>query len=136
MYLSPYEFEKAKDGSLFIKKGKKLVEVSFDELAENLKKEVLKIVNTEQKVNALSKCLSQVKKYSKKHFITAFSLFELKALKGEIEVEDETLLELDEKVLSGELSVEEAIEKHEYLKTTFEELYGDSVDYAKALGEN
>lgn len=64
-------------------------------------------------------------KYAKSHFQVVFNAFKLKALTGEIEVEDEELLTLDDKVASGELSVEQALEKHEFLKTRFEFLFGD-----------
>ena len=37
MNINPYEFEKAHDGDLFVKKGEKLVAVSFNELSKELK---------------------------------------------------------------------------------------------------
>lgn len=125
MNLTPYEFEKAQDGSLFIKKGKHLVAISFNELSQDLKKEVSKIANLERKVEVNSKCIEQLQKTEKQRFITVFTLFELKALKNEIEVSDETLLNLDEEVIADHISVSDAINKHDYLKQTYFSLYGE-----------
>lgn len=128
MYLSPYEFEKAKEGDIFVKKNGKLVAVSFAELSKELKTQCDDVLNYKQETKANSKSIdkisTQLETLVKSHFITVFSLFELKALKGEIEVDDEELLNLDEKVLSGECSVDYALEQHEYLKETYNKLFG------------
>lgn len=122
MNLTPYEFEKARDGDLFVKQGDKLVAVSPSSLTAELKKELQKVPELEQELKVVGKHITKLEKLAKKHFIIVFTLFELKALKGEIEVEEE-LLSLDEKVISGEMAVEEAVNKHEYLQKTFNALF-------------
>lgn len=126
--ISPYEFEKAPEGSLFIKKGNKLIGVSFDTLAEKLNEKCESVLNHKalEKSNAtkIDEISTYLKSLAKSHFISVFSLFELKAFKGEIDVEDENLLNLDEKVLNDEMSVEEALDSHEFLKTTYNKLFG------------
>lgn len=126
--ISPYEFEKAPEGSLFIKKGNKLIAVSFDALAEKLNEKCESVLNHKalEKSNAdkIDEISTYIESLAKSHFISVFSLFELKALKGEIDVEDENLLNLDEKVLNDEMSVKEALDSHEYLKTTYDKLFG------------
>lgn len=126
--ISPYEFEKAPEGSLFIKKGNKLIGVSFDTLAKKLNEKCESVLNHKalEKSNAdkIDEISTYLQSLAKSHFISVFSLFELKALKGEIDVEDENLLNLDEKVLNDEMSVEEALDSHEFLKTTYNKLFG------------
>lgn len=126
--ISPYEFEKAPEGSLFIKKGNKLIGVSFDTLAEKLNEKCESVLNHKalEKSNAdkIDEISTYLQSLAKSHFISVFSLFELKALKGEIDVENEELLNLDEKVLNDEMSVEEALDSHEFLKTTYNKLFG------------
>ena len=126
--LSPYELENAAEGSLFIKKGNKLVSVSFKELSKDLESKCNDALNIKQKADAneknIYKLSIELETLVKSHFITVFSLFELKALKGEIEIDDENLLNLDEEVVSGRLSVKDAVMKHPYLKETYESLFG------------
>ena len=132
--INPYEFERAPENSLFIKKGNDLVAVSFDELAKALNAKCDGVLNFKHKVNVISKSLAEFKKLSKRHFITVFTLFELKVLKGELEVNDEEILNLDEKVLKDEISVEQAVnEFHPYLKETFNALYGKEYDSLQDL---
>lgn len=134
MNISPYVFEKAEEGSLFIKKNNNLVPVSFDELSKPIKKEFAKMTELDFKVSVISKCLSNFEKLAKRHFIVVFNLFATKVYNGELEIEDDELLKLDEKVLNNELSVEDALNKHEYLKETFDLLYGEEFDNLQKLG--
>lgn len=126
--ISPYDLGKAKEGSLFIKKGNKLVAVSFKELSKELESKCDGIVNTKQQVKVneekINNLIQEFNDLKKSHFITVFSLFELKALKGEIEVEDESLLDLDTKVLLEGMNVEEALNSHEFLRNTYDLLFG------------
>ena len=126
--ISPYEFEKAPEGSLFIKKGDKLVHITFKEISKDLEKKCDDVLNHKalEKSNAdkIDEISTYLQSLAKSHFISVFSLFELKALKGEIDVEDEELLNLDEKVLEDKISVEEALDSHEFLKTTYNKLFG------------
>lgn len=130
--INPYEFERAPENSLFIKKGNDLVAVSFDELAKALNSKCDGVLNFKHKVNVISKSLAEFKKLSKRHFITVFTLFELKALNGEIEV-DEELLNLDEEVIADRISVEDALKCHDYLQKTFNALYGKEYDALQDL---
>ena len=128
MNLSPYEFEKAPEGSLFIKKNKKLVAVTSDELLKPLKDELYKYAELESKVNDLVKCTKHFKTLAKSHFIVVFSAFKTKVMTGEIVIEDENLLKLDESVLKNELTVVEALSKHEYLAETFNALFNEDAE--------
>lgn len=135
MNLNPYEFEKAKDGDLFVKKGDKLVAVSFAELNKENKQAILEQAKLGTKLNAVCKCLANFEKLSYSHFICVFNLFCNKVISGEIEIDDENLLKLDEKVLNGDLSVSKALNKHEFLKATFDKLYGKEYDDLKLLAK-
>lgn len=126
--LNPYEFEKAKNGSLFVKKGDELVAISIEELTKPLKERIEKIESNEQKVDDLKKYTSHYQKLAKSHFIVVFSHFIHKVMLGQIVIDDVELFNLDEKVINGDLSVEEALKKHEYLQKTFDKLFNDNND--------
>ena len=128
MNLDPFDFERAKDGSLFVKKGDKLVAITRDELLEPIKRELKKIDSNEQNIADLKKYTAHFQKFAKSHFIVVFSHFVHKVMLGKIQIDDISLLELDEKVLKGELSIEEALDKHEYLKSTFNAIFESSDD--------
>lgn len=125
MNINPYEFEKAPDGSLFVKRGKELVAVSFDEVAKSLKGEINKVGKLEEKINDMGKTIAHFKKLAKSHFIVVFNLFANKVISGELEIEDEELLKLDQKVINNEISVEDALKCHEFLENTFNALFLD-----------
>lgn len=126
--INPYEFNQAEDGSLFVKEGNRLRAVSFKELSKDLESKCDGMVNTMQMAKSNSKSITEIsdklKSLVKSQFIIVFSLFELKALKGEIDVEDEGLLDLDSKVINNEINVADALDSHEFLKATYDALFG------------
>lgn len=126
------EFKNAKDGSLLVKRKGKWVATTKEELLKAENKELEKI---KEELLILKGDQKHYKVYAKSHFMNVYSIFLAKVIAGTIECPvDEELLKLDEKVLSNELSVEEAIEKHEYLKNTFSALYLN--DETEKLGFN
>lgn len=126
------EFKNAKVGSLLIKTKDKWKPISKEELLRAEKEELEKI---KSEMLTLKGNQKHYKVYAKSHFMNVYAVFLAKVIAGTIECpEDEELLKLDEKVLNNELSVEEAIEKHEYLKKAFAELY--LKDESEKLGFN
>ena len=117
------DYKNAPDGSLLIKRNNKWVAISYDELnKENVNK--LKEIDTiNNSIRLLAKNITHFKTYAKSHFLVVFNNFKIKVLSGLIDVTDDNLLNLDDKVLNNEISVENAIEMHPYLKSVFEELY-------------
>ena len=117
------DYVNAKDGSLLIKKNGKWVITNFDELNKVNEQKLKKVDDLEIDFNALARNNKHFVTYAKSHFLVVFNYFKIKVLSGEIDVVDENIMRLDEEVLNGSLSVEEAIEKHELLKETFTKLY-------------
>ena len=69
------------------------------------------------------------KLYAKSHFLVVYQSFSIKVLTGDIELtegQEEALLNIDEKVINGEVSVEQALELHPYLKETFTKVFASS----------
>lgn len=115
----------AKDGSLLIRKNGKWHATTFDELNKHNKKELSKIDDLQRQFDVLAEHTKHFKKYAISHFLVVFLLFKTKVMEGEIELEDESLLQLDSKVITKEISVKDALAKHEYLQTTFESIFND-----------
>lgn len=117
------EYANAKDGSLLIKKGGKWVLTTFEEL-NKVNSELRKVVDSvKTDMDSMKRYSKHFVDYAKSHFLVVFNYFKIKILAGEIDVTDEEILKLDEDVLSDKLSVEEALEKHEFLKDVFAKLY-------------
>ena len=117
------DYANAKDGSLLIKKNGKWTITNFDELNKDNEEALGKLENLEPKFNALARNNKHFVDYAKSHFFVVFNYFKIKILSGEIDVVDEEILRLDEAVLNDEISVADAIEKHEELKRVFTKLY-------------
>lgn len=117
------DYANAKDGSLLIKKNGKWTITNFDELNKQNEETLGKLENLEPKFNALARNNKHFVDYAKSHFFVVFNYFKIKILSGEIDVVDEEVLRLDEAVLNDEISVADAIEKHEELKRVFTKLY-------------
>lgn len=126
------EFKNAKEGSLLIKANGRWKPISKEEL---LKDETQKLEKIKSEMLTLKGNQKHYKVYAKSHFMNVYAVFLAKVIAGTIECPtDEELFELDKKVLKNELTVEEAIEKHEYLKQAFTELY--LKDETEKLGFN
>lgn len=126
------EFKNAKDGSMLIKRKGKWVATSKEEL---LKEQCAELEKIKSEMLTLKGNQKHYKVYAKSHFMNVYAVFLAKVIAGTIECPtDEELFVLDKKVLKNELSVEEAIEKHEYLKEAFTELY--LKDETEKLGFN
>lgn len=116
-------FVNAQDGSLLIKRDGRWQVTTFDELNKANEKSIKKITDLELELEALKRNSKHFVVYAKSHFLVVFNSFKNKILSGEIDTTDEDLLNLDSKVISDEISVEEAITKHEYLLNTYTKLY-------------
>lgn len=117
------DYVNAKDGSILIKKNGKWVITNFDELNKGNVEKLNKLGLLSNEVEALKKNAKHFVVYAKSHFLVVFNYFKIKILSGEVDVLDEGLLKLDEAVISGEISVEDAIQKHDLLLKVFNELY-------------
>ena len=115
----------AKEGSLLIKKNGKWLVTSFEELNKNNEEKLKKIAKLESDFDALARNNKHFVTYAKSHFVVVFNAFKIKVLSGDLDVEDEEVLKLDEAVLNDEISVQEALERHEFLKETFAKIYLD-----------
>lgn len=119
------EYVNAKEGSLLIKKNGRWVVTSFEELNKNNEEKLKKIAKLESDFNLLAKNNKHFVTYAKSHFMVVFNAFKIKVLSGDLDVEDEEVLKIDETVLNDEISVQDALEKHEFLKETFAKIYLD-----------
>lgn len=136
MNISPYEFEKAEEGSLFVKKGNKLVGVNLNDLILGLgiTAESGTLEEVAFTVKTICQSLSKFKRYSKANFMIVFNSFLINSALGNIEVTDEEMLNLDKKVLNDEITVEKALNSHPYLKETFDSLFGKEYENLEKLG--
>ena len=116
------DYKNAKEGSLLIMKDGRWVATSFKELNRENENKLKEIDNVKIELAVVKESARHFNRYAKSHFIVVFNAFKLKVITGELEA-DESLLNLDEKVLNNELSVKDALEKHDYLKKLFDELY-------------
>lgn len=114
---------KAKEGDLLVFKNGKWIPTSFKELNKENEEQLAKFSGLDYKFETLARNNKHFVKYALSHFMVVFNYFKIKVLSGEIDVTDEDLLHLDEKVLSREISVQDAIEMHPFLKDTFTRLY-------------
>ena len=117
------DYVNAKDGSLLIKRKGKWEVTDFNELNKQNAKEIAKIKELKIEINSLKRANKHFVLYAKSHFLVVFNYFKIKVLSGDIDVSDEEILNIDEKVISGEISVEEALKKHPFLKRTYEQIY-------------
>lgn len=119
------EFTKGKEGSILIKKNGKWGFTTFEELNKENADKLKKFDGLKGDFDAFARNNKHFVTYAKSHFMVVFNAFKIKVLSGDLDVEDEEVLKLDEEVLSDKLSVEEALEKHEFLKETFAKIYLD-----------
>lgn len=129
------EFEKAKDGSLFVKRNGKLVAVTKEEFLKDLKpirKDIEDIKTEQEAINKLNKFFDL---YSKPHFQVVFNAFINNVILGKVEVGDDSILRLDELVANDQVSVKDAIKKHKFLEDRFNQLFVDNKKELKGFWE-
>lgn len=119
------DYANAKDGSLLIKKNGVWRTTTFEELNKENANQLKEIGTIKGEINNIKEYTRHFKIYSISHFLVIFNNFKLKVLNGEIDVEDDTILTLDNKVIQKEISVEDALKENEYLKTTFESVFNN-----------
>lgn len=117
------DYVNAPDGSLLIKKGNRFVPISFEELNKKNEEELKELKSVPEKIRSVSRNINHFDIYAKANFINVFNSFKIKVLGGELDVADRKLLNLDNRVIKGEISVKDAIESHPYIKELFDELY-------------
>lgn len=116
------EFKNAEDDAVLAKSGNRFKAISKSEYLKELTEKQKEVDALKQKLEDLTKYCSHFDKFAKSHFFVVYNLFRLKVNEGEIDADDE-LMNLDQLVLNGSVSVKEAITKHEYLESTFTALY-------------
>ena len=119
------DYSKAPDGSLLIKKGDVWSITTYEELSKAERSKLKEIDLLKQDFENLASYTKHFKVYSKAHFIVVFNYFMTKVIIGDLDVDDEEILSLGDKVIIGEISVEDALEKHEFLKNTFESVFNE-----------
>lgn len=134
-YLSISEFEKAAEGSIFIKKNGQLVGVNKKEFLKELKPIKQSINKIEESQAAINKMNKFFDLYSKPHFQVVFNAFMINVILGTIEVEDDSTLKLDELVCKDMITVQAALEKHTFLKEKFNELFINNKKELKGFWE-
>lgn len=119
------DYANAKDGSLLIKKNGVWRTTTFEELNKENANQLKEIGTIKGEINNIKEYTRHFKIYSISHFLVIFNNFKLKVLNGEIDVKDDEILTLDNKVIQKEISVEDALNENEYLKTTFESVFNN-----------
>lgn len=127
------DYVNAPDGSLLIKKGNRWVPISFDELNKREIKKLKELENLPEQIQGVARNINHFSVYAKSNFIVVFNSFKIKVLGGELDINDNKLLDLDKAVLKGEISVKDAIERHPYINSLFNELYIKKEDKLKEI---
>ena len=117
------DYVNAKDGSLLIHKNGKWQLTNFEELNKNNAEKLHEVEKLKSDFDALARSNKHFVRFAKSHFMVVFNCFKIKVLSGELDVVDEEILNLDEKVLNDEINVKEALKKHEFLQETFDKIY-------------
>ena len=122
---------KAKEGTILIRKNGKwiAIEPSKVQALVNLDNRIKDLENLPTDFRVLTENNKHFKLYAKSHFLVIYQSFSIKVLTGDIELtegQEEALLGIDEKVINGEVSVEQALELHTYLKETFIKVFASS----------
>ena len=94
------EFTKGKEGSILIKKNGKWGFTTFDELNKENADKLKKFDGLKGDFDALARNNKHFVTYAKSHFMVVFNAFKIKVLSGDLDVEDEEVLKLDEAVLN------------------------------------
>ena len=127
------DYVNAPDGSILIKRNGVWVAVSPNELNKDSKNKKQEIEKIAQDVANLSRNIKHFKVYAKSHFMVVFNAFKIAILGGTLDVFDKELLNLDEKVMNNEISVEKAIKMHSFLEGLFNKLYVNNEEVYKEV---
>lgn len=122
------DFKNAPNGTLLIKKDNRWQPITFDELNQKNNDRLTELEKLPNQFDLLAKNNKHFIKYAKSHFLVVFNAFKLKVIVGEISIDDESIMSLDDDVISGKINVQEAIKKHDYLNKTFNAVYLNSND--------
>ena len=120
---------KAKEGSILIRKDGKWIAAEPSAILSKLDKRLANLETLPNDFKILTENNKHFKLYAKSHFLVIYQSFSIKVLTGDIELteDQEIALEgIDSKVISGEVSVEAALELHPYLKETFIKVFASS----------
>ena len=120
---------KAKEGSILIRKDGKWIAAEPSTILSKLDKRLANLETLPNDFKILTENNKHFKLYAKSHFLVIYQSFSIKVLTGDIELteDQEIALEgIDSKVISGEVSVEAALELHPYLKETFIKVFASS----------
>ena len=120
---------KAKEGSILIRKDGKWIAAEPSAILSKLDKRLANLETLPNDFKVLTENNKHFKLYAKSHFLVIYQSFSIKVLTGDIELteDQEIALEgIDSKVISGEVSVEAALELHPYLKETFIKAFASS----------
>lgn len=120
---------KAKEGSILIRKDGKWIAAEPSAILSKLDKRLANLETLPNDFKILTENNKHFKLYAKSHFLVIYQSFSIKVLTGDIELteDQEIALEgIDSKVISGEISVEAALELHPYLKETFIKVFASS----------
>ena len=119
----------ASEGSILIRKNGKWIAVDPSTILTNLDTRIKSLESLPNEFKVLAENNKHFKLYAKSHFIVVYNLFNAKVLTGDIELSEEEEIALNgivDKVISGELSVENALNLHTYLKSTFDAMFNSS----------
>lgn len=127
------DYTNAPEGSLLIKKGDKFVPISYDELSRKERKKIKELEEISSKIDQVNENIGHFKLYSKRNFLIVFNAFKIKVLGGELDESNPEIINLDVAVLEGKISVKDAVEKNDYIKYLFNELFINSGDKIKEI---
>lgn len=117
------DYANAPDGTLLVIHKGKWKKTTFKELSSELDAKIERLESIKNEFEVMKKSTKHFNVYAKSHFFVVYNYFMIKVLGGNVDIENEDVLELDQKVFSGEISVKDAIEMHPLLKDVFTKLY-------------
>lgn len=98
-------------------------------IAENAEKAAEEAKSAVSRFDAFTRHVKHFKTICVSHFANAFLLWKLRVITGEEGFDgDQSLLTADQRVLSGEQSVRDALEENKCLRDIFVAIYGEYAD--------
>lgn len=119
------EYNNAPEGTILVKKSGRFVPTTKEELLVDIYEKLKQFDDLENTFKVFTNYHKHFNKYARSHFQLVFNAFKTKVMEGEIEIESEEILTLDEKVAKGEIAVKDAVDQHPFLKERFEELFSN-----------
>lgn len=134
--VTPDNLGEAKPGYIVAKSEKgRLLLVDPSYITEPLREEIRQVAESVYRFDAFTRHVKHFKKLCKSHFMNAFLVYKTKAMQGDIEVRDMSLLYADDAVLSGAKSVRQALAENNILNDIFVKIYGEYGDEDEAEGD-